>query len=67
MIHIIIEENVYPLTGRVVMIGDKNNLLGDYRLLTRIFCDHFGADALIKAITDCAHDNISNVEIVIKG
>ena len=67
MVHIIIEENIYPLTGRVVMIGDKNNILGDYRLLTRILCDRFGDDAIIKATAGCALDDISNVEIIIKG
>lgn len=67
MLQVVIEENIYPLTGRVDIIGDINEVMGDYRLLTRILCDHFGDDTIIKAVTGCAHDNISHVEIVLKG
>ena len=67
MLQVVIEENTYPLTGRVDIIGNINEIMGDYRLLTRIICDHFGHDAIMKATAGCALDNISNVEIVIKG
>lgn len=66
MIHVIIDDNKYPTSGRVVMIGDDNKFKADYRLLTRIMCDKYGVDEILEATLGLAHDDISHVSVVIK-
>lgn len=59
-------DNEYPTPGRVALIGDKNKILGEYRLLSRIIFDQYGVDTVLEAMLDLAHDDISRVAIDIK-
>ena len=55
--------NEYPISGRVALIGDKNEILGEYRLLSRIIIDKYGVETLLEATLGLAHDDISRVNI----
>lgn len=58
-------DNEFPAPGRVALIGDKNKILGEYRMLSRIIFDQYGVDTVLATL-DLAHDDISRVAIDIK-
>lgn len=66
MVHVITHDDTYPISGRVVLIGDRNTQLGDFRLLFRIMTDTYGPDTIIKAICGAKLDDISRVDVVFK-
>ena len=61
MIHIIKHDD--GITGRVVLLGEEPDILAEYRLLTRVLCDKYGADTMIACQAGLSKDDISGIII----
>lgn len=65
MIYALQYKDKQGLTGRVTLTGEDSKILTEYRMITRVMCDYYGADIVLKWTAGLAHDSLENVGVQI--
>lgn len=63
MIYAITYNDPGDYRGRVRLDGPSSKVLNEYRLITRVMCDRYGADRVLEWTVGLAKDDLTSVNI----